>query len=359
MPLAPGDTLSVQIDAIAFGGEGIARHEGRVFFIPFTAVGDVAEVRVEELKKNFGRAALVALTTPGPHRATPPCPYYGPCGGCQYQHLDYDEELRIKAAQVGDALRRIGKIAEPPVLPILPSPQIYGYRNRITVHAADGKIGFHRAGSREVVDVARCAIAMPEVNDALFELRRPARRPAEGHFSLRHPGLPPSAFHQVNQFLLEPLRDLVAAWAQGEERRLVEGYCGGGFFTAALAPSFDSGVGIESDPRGLRDARRLGLAHITWIEGRVEQHLSAALADAETVPTLVLLDPPREGLEGATIATLLDRRPRRILYVSCSPATLARDLEKLSPAYAPARVQPVDLFPRTAQIETVTELRLK
>jgi len=350
--------LTVKIDAIAFGGEGIARHEGRVYFIPFTAIGDEAEVRVRELKKNFGRAELVRLITPGAQRTAPPCPYYGPCGGCQYQHLDYAEELRIKSAQVAEALTRIGKVGQPNILPIIPSPQTYAYRNRITVHAGEGKIGFHRAQTREIVDVARCLIAAPEVNDALTELRRGSRRPESGHFSLRQSGLPPSAFHQVNQFLLEPLREQVLAWAQGTEDALVEGYCGGGFFTGALAPRFAGVAAIESDQRALRDARRIDAPNIRWIEGRVEEVLDSALGEAAQAggETLVLLDPPREGLAGGAVAALLNRRPARILYVSCNPATLARDVEKLSPAYLLTRNQPIDLFPRTAQIESLTEL---
>jgi 23S rRNA (uracil1939-C5)-methyltransferase len=352
--------LTVAIEAVAFGGEGIARHDGRVYFVPFTAVGDQAEVRVRELKKNFGRAELVQLLTPGPHRVTPPCPYYGPCGGCQYQHLDYAEELRIKETQVAEALRRIGKVAAPTVLPIVPSPQIYGYRNRITVHAGEGRIGFHRAQCREIVDVAHCLIAMPEVNEALADLRKPARRPASGHFSLRSPGLPPSAFHQVNGFLLQPLLDLVAAWVgAGKETALVEGYCGGGFFTAALAPRFAKVAGIESDGRALRDARRLDAPQVAWIEGRVEDVLGRVLAGSDPAETVVLVDPPREGLDAAAVAALLARPPARIVYVSCNPATLARDVEKLSPAYTLERNQPLDLFPRTAQIESVSELRLK
>jgi len=353
--------LTVKIDAIAFGGEGIARHEGRVYFIPFTAIGDEAEVRVRELKKNFGRAELVRLITPGPQRSAPLCPYYGPCGGCQYQHLDYAEELRIKSAQVAEALTRIGKVAQPNVLPIIPSPQVYAYRNRITVHAGDGKIGFHRAQTREIVDVARCLISTPEVNDALTDLRRGSRRPESGHFSLRQPGLPPSAFHQVNQFLLEPLRAQVIAWALTPEMEtaLVEGYCGGGFFTGALASHFGGVAAIESDQRALRDARRLDAPNVRWIEGRVEEVLDGALGEAAQAggETLVLLDPPREGLAGGAVAALLNRRPARILYVSCNPATLARDIEKLSPVYGLTRNQPIDLFPRTAQIESLTELR--
>ena len=359
----PGALVTLAIDTLAFGGEGIGRHEGRAVFVPFTAPGDVAEVRVRDVKKNFARAELVRVVTPGPHRTAAPCPYYGTCGGCQYQHLDPEEELRVKESQVGEALRRVGKIASPPVLPIIRSPQVYGYRNRITVHAAHGKVGFHRAGSRELVDIGHCLLAVPEVNEELATLRR-GSKPQEGHFSLRAPGVPPSAFHQVNGLLLEPLRELVTAWTRGAgaETRLVEGYCGGGFFTGALAGAFEKVWAIESDGRALRDARRLPAKNVQWIEGRVEEFLTGALTEAADGPVVVLVDPPREGLAPGAVAALRQRPPARIVYVSCDPATLARDLAALGAnsadgLYVLEQNQPFDMFPRTAQIETVTTLR--
>ncbi|HEY8965516.1 MAG TPA: class I SAM-dependent RNA methyltransferase [Candidatus Methylacidiphilales bacterium] len=372
------DLLTLTIENLAFGGEGIARDGGRVIFVPFTAPGDVIEARLVEEKKTFARAEIVRIVTPGPDRTAPPCPYHyqgpgqpkqGACGGCQYQHLTYEAELKAKAGHVAEALVRIGKLALPEgeaFEPILASPQPYGYRNRITVHRSEGgkgnRIGFHRAGSNEVVDIPHCLIAAPEVNDALAVLRRTELAPKRGraahftrptHFSLRHPDLPPSAFHQVNLFLLGPLRDLVTEWT-GNGHRLVEGYCGGGFFTQALADRFASIAGIESDARALRDARRKPLPNVEWIEGTVEEKLADALAKEEA--DALLLDPPREGLAPGAVQAILDAAPapKKIVYVSCNPATLARDGAKLAARYALKRVRPVDLFPRTAQVETVT-----
>jgi len=369
---SPLPTLT--IDALAFGGEGIARDGGRVVFVPFTAPGDVAEVRITETKKNFARGEVVRLVTPGPDRTAAPCPYYERCGGCHYQHLTYEAELKVKAGHVAEALVRIGKLTLPEgdaVEPILASPQPYGYRNRITVHRSENgkgdRIGFHRPGSHDIVDVPHCLLAAPEVNQALAELRRTELQPKQGrarfftrptHFSLRHPELPPSAFHQVNLFLLDPLRDLVAGWV-GEGKRLVEGYCGGGFFTETLAPRFDAVTAIELDGRSLRDARRRKLGNVAWVEGSVEEHLAAALNDEAAGPAdVLLLDPPREGLAPGATAAILDcapdRLPQRLVYVSCNPATLARDGGKLAARYALTRVRPIDLFPRTAQVESVT-----
>ena len=372
--------LTLTIDALAFGGEGIARDAGRVVFIPFAAPGDVVEVRITEAKKTFARGEIVRIVTPGPDRTAPPCPYFGPtagngaCGGCQYQHLTYEAELKAKAGHVAEALVRIGKLTLPAadkIEPIVPSPQPYGYRNRITVHRSENgkgdKIGFHRAGSNDIVDIPHCLIAAPEVNDALGVLRRRELAPKRGraanftrptHFSLRHPDLPPSAFHQVNLFLLDPLRDLVTEWT-GEGKRLVEGYCGGGFFTEPLAARFTTVAAIEFDTRSLRDARRRSLPNVTWIEGNVEEQLGAVLA-AEQADAL-LLDPTRDGLAPGAVTAILntEKPPQRIVYVSCNPATLARDGGKLAARYTLARVRPVDLFPRTAQVESITLWELK
>ena len=345
-----GSTVPLTIETIAFGGDGLGRHEGRVIFVPFTAPGDEIEARLTEIKPGFARASVQNFRKSGPGRENPPCPYYRTCGGCQYQHLTYAAELHIKEQQVRETLARLGKIPDPPVLPILPSPQPYGYRNRITVHARDGKIGFHGVNPNKIVEVEKCLLAMPEVNDLLAELQ--IRRPGEGHYSLRHPSLPPSAFFQTNQFLLQPLLDLVAA-SFPSAGILVEGYCGGGFFTRVVADRFARVIGIESDGRSLRDAHRLVLPNVEWIEGRVEDHLGHVLKNLPAAETSVLLDPPREGLEKTVREALLDHPVRDMVQVSCNPATLARDAKILQEKYTLVSVQPIDLFPRTAQIECV------
>jgi tRNA/tmRNA/rRNA uracil-C5-methylase (TrmA/RlmC/RlmD family) len=346
-----GSSIPLTIETVAFGGDGLGRHEGRVVFVPFTAPGDEIDARLTDVKPGFARGIIQNFRKAGPDRETPPCPYYQNCGGCQYQHLTYAAELKIKEQQVRETLVRLGKIPEPPVLPILPSPQPYGYRNRITVHARDGKIGFHGVNPNKIVEVDKCLLAMPEVNDLLSDLQ--VRRPGEGHYSLRHPSLPPSAFFQTNQFLLQPLADLVTASFSSSSGTLVEGYCGGGFFTRHLVDRFTHVIGIESDGRSLRDAHRLNLPKIEWIEGRVEDHFAHVLKNLPASETSVLLDPPREGLEKSVREALLNHPVRDWVQVSCNPATLARDAKILQEKYTLVSVQPIDLFPRTAQIECV------
>lgn len=352
-PLRPGQQIDLTIDSLALGGDGVARHDGQVVFVPFVGAGERVRIKIVQAHRSFARGEVLQVLELSPHREVPPCPYYQTCGGCQYQHLTYAEELRWKENQVRETFRRLAKIPEIPLQPIIPCPSPYGYRNRITVHSNGQQIGFHQAGSSELVDIDQCLLADPAVNETLKHLR--ATRPTPGHYSLRHPSLPPSAFFQINQPLLEILTETVVQACAGSATRLVEGYCGGGFFTRRLAASFREVIAIENDARALRDAERLGLTHVTWHCGRVEDFLHGALQSGGGESTVVLVDPPREGLGDLARRALLDYPVQQVVYVSCDPATLARDAKALQEIYRLESVQPIDLFPRTAQIECVTK----
>ena len=284
-----------------------------------------------------------------------PVPYYAKCGGCQYQHITYAEECRLKENQVREALARVGKLPDAPILPIIASPSAYGYRNRITVHAESGRIGFRSVTGRELVDIRECLLARPEVNAQLERLR--GNRPADGHYSLRDATVPPSGFFQANHDLRETLRDLVAKDLPDHAPMLIEGYCGGGFFTETIAHRFQRVVAIDNDPRTLKDAHRLQLANVDWRESdaafAVPDEL-CELTEAARAETSVLLDPPREGLPLRLTEALCLNPVARLTYISCDPATLARDARLLSKTYKLVSVQPIDLFPRTAQIECVS-----
>jgi 23S rRNA (uracil1939-C5)-methyltransferase len=350
-----GDRLTLRIQSLAFGGDGIARHDGIVIFVPFTAPEDSVEVVLTEKSPRFARGKVLSILEPSVQRSQPPCPYYGRCGGCQYQHLSYEAELASKELQVRDAFVRIGKLPDPPIRKIIASPSPYAYRNRITVHAESGHIGFRGVNPREIISIEKCALAMPEVNDALAKLR--ASQPRDGHYSLRHPSIPPSAFYQVNHLFLDTLRSLVAETFGTGLDRGVDAYCGGGFFTSAMASKFKQVIGIEKDARALIDARRLGISNLELVEGEVENELDAVLRQGDMSRTALLLDPPREGLPSSITRCLIELRPAELTYVSCHPPTLARDAQKLLPHYELISVQPIDLFPRTSQIECVTTWR--
>ncbi len=351
-----GDLLDVTIEKVIFGGDGLARTPSNfVIFVPFAAFGEQLRVRVVERKAHHARAEIVEVLAASMDRTAPPCPYYGHCGGCQYQHLVYREELRLKEQQVYEAFKRVGKIAEPVVLPIIASPEDYHYRNRITVHVEKGRTGFRGIDSRELVDIRECWIARPEVNAELARLR--ARGPADGHYSLRDTTVPESGFFQANHPLRERLRELVADALPPRAAVLLEGYCGGGFFTGGIAGRFGRVIAIDNDPRTLIDARRLNLPNVEWRQGEAAIALPEELRAHAAQDAAVLVDPPREGLPVRLVEALTLDPVAHLTYVSCDPATLARDARILSSRYDLVRVQPIDCFPRTAQIECVSVWR--
>src|ERR1051325_1262605 len=151
-------TVDLTIQDIAFGGKGIGREAGKVVFVPLTIDAETISAEIVRQKKQFTEAELIEVRQSSPHRVTAPCPYFGHCGGCAYQHIDYPHQLEIKWRQVRDLLGRIGKVGEPPMGPIIPSPKPYGYRNRITVHVMSGVIGFFRRESNRLLDIERCPI---------------------------------------------------------------------------------------------------------------------------------------------------------------------------------------------------------
>lgn len=349
--MKPGNELTLEITDVAYGGAGLARHEGRVVFVPFTIPGEMVRARLGKITRSWMQAHAVGILAPSPDRVTPPCPVYARCGGCAYQHIAYPRQLEIKTHQVAEALRRIGKISHPPVEAARPSPQEYHYRNRITVHVDPPRVGFRGTDPRQIIDVRACLLAADKVNEALAALRAKKRlRP--GPATLRS-GSAGTGFRQVNDTAAAVLAGVVAELA-GSGTVLIDAYCGAGFFAKHLRAAFDRVIGIDWDARSTEDARRDAAAAELYLTGDATELLSSLLA--EHAPSVVLLDPPSQGVAPSVIDALLARPVPRLVYVSCDPATLARDLGKLAPRYALRRAVPVDMFPQTASIETATLL---
>ncbi len=168
--------VDLKIEDIAFGGKGVGRERGKAVFVPYTIEDETVSAEIVREKKQFAEADLVEVKERSPHRVEAPCPYFSRCGGCAYQHIDYEHQLAMKERQVRHVLRRIGKIDNPPLRPMIPSPEQYRYRNRITVHVQDGVLGFYRRDSHRLIDIERCPISRDEVNRALEELRGQNRR---------------------------------------------------------------------------------------------------------------------------------------------------------------------------------------
>jgi 23S rRNA (uracil1939-C5)-methyltransferase len=348
------DLLRLPVHDVAFGGSGVARLDGKVYFIPFTAPGEVITARVVRDKKKFAEAELVEVEQPSPARVEPRCSYFGRCGGCAYQHLSYEEQLRLKARQVEETLRRVGHFATPPMRPIVAAPEPYAYRNRIRVHAEAGVVGFYAHASHILIDVAECSIATPAVNAALADLRHGPRN--DGDYTVA--GRTRSAFFEqtndeVARLLVAAVHDLV----RRDQATLIDAFCGAGLFAKYLADLFEGVIGIEENGYAIEQARRSATAKEHYVAGDVSFHLGDILATHPAGRTTVILDPPAIGVSARVVDLLLGAEPVEIVYVSCNPATLARDLALLTKGrYQLQSVTPYDMFPQTAEIEVVAHL---
>jgi 23S rRNA (uracil1939-C5)-methyltransferase len=358
-------TVELTIHDVAFGGKGVARDSGKALFVPFTIDGERVAARIVREKKQFAEADLVEVLGASPHRVEPPCPYFGRCGGCSYQHISYAHQLALKQKQVEQAMRRIARIAEPPMRPIVPSPLPYAYRNRITVHVEDGVVGFFRRDAHELMEIAQCPISMPEVNEALTELR--ATRPMDGHYTLRaHSG--PRVFSQTNDAVADAMAEFISSVLPERQELLIDAFCGAGFFAKRLASKFERVIGIDWDRFATDAARKDARPNETYIAGDVATELAGVAAgvspaDSSTSPrvetpaTTLILDPPATGLSAEMRRAVIDAAPTTLIYVSCNPPTLARDLAELQSRFSIVSITPFDMFPQTAEIEVVAELR--
>jgi 23S rRNA (uracil1939-C5)-methyltransferase len=352
---SPLRIVDLKIEDVAFGGKGVGRQNGKAVFVPYTIEGETVSAEIVREKKQFAEAELIDVKESSPHRVTPPCPYFGSCGGCAFQHIDYEHQLAIKWRQVRDVLQRIGKLKDIPMRPIIPSPEQYGYRDRITVHAQDGVIGFFRRDSHRLIDIERCPISADEVNRALAELRaQPHVR--DGHYTLRASSRP-RVFSQTNDAVANALRDLIDTLAAPNQQLLIDAYCGTGFFAKALLDKFDRVIGIDWDRFAIEAADENATMKENYIAGDIEVELDRALQETALLKTTVIVDPPATGLTAKVRKTLVGLAPATLIYVSCDPATLARDLKELQEKFTIESVTPLDMFPQTAEIEVAVHLQ--
>ena len=375
-PFKIGDVITLEIQDIAFGGEGVGRVDGFVVFVPFVGRGETVTAEVTELKKSFARAKLLQVLTASPDRVEPQCRFYMQCGGCQYQHLAYPAQLQLKHKQISDLLRRIGGFASAVIEPVIPCPQPYGYRNRLMVRSQWNRdtqalvIGFLRADSRLVVDIDECKIGEPALNEQILHVR--AHPPPKGGIKvvvrIAPEGweLPRDSFFQNNFFLLPKMVAAVRETLQSAGTKfLIDAYCGVGFFSVELGDLVERFAGVEIDIPAIKAARKnaanRNLTNGEFIAGSTEDILPNLITRFAPADTTIVIDPPRTGCSPASIQLLRQVRPRQVIYVSCHPATLARDLGALcaDDAYEVRRVIPLDMFPQTQHVECVVDVRRK
>jgi tRNA/tmRNA/rRNA uracil-C5-methylase (TrmA/RlmC/RlmD family) len=373
--VGPGEKVTLTIEDIAFGGEGVGRLSELVVFVPFVAIGEVVEAEITEVKKQFARARLTRVIQSSTDRENPLCPYFGDCGGCQYQHLKYSAQLQIKHKQIRDVFQRIGNFDPDLVKAVVPCPAPYGYRNRIMIRSQWDKfkqglnIGFIRNDNRLVVDILECKIAEPAINQQITGLRQnpPPKGGIKVVLRVPPPGwkVPPDSFFQNNFWLLPKLVEVVGECLRSSgARHLVDVYCGVGFFSIELSRQVETFVGIELDQLAIKAAREnsatRGCLNGEFKAGTAEELLPTLLSGFQRENTTVLLDPPRKGCGGEIMELLRKVKPSQVLYVSCHPATAARDLNILCAdgVFKLTQVIPLDMFPQTQHVECVSDLRL-
>jgi 23S rRNA (uracil1939-C5)-methyltransferase len=387
---ATGAVIELRIDALAAGGDGIGRApDGRAVFVPRSAPGDRVRVRLDVVRPRFARGELLELLEPGAARVEPRCAAFGECGGCSWQHVDYAAQCEAKRAIVEDALRRVGHLALPGPVTLHPSPAAYGYRTRARVAVQAGEVGYRRRRSHALCAVRRCPVLSAPLEQGLAELAdaKPAApgdweiavgetgqravpldaagaEPADGPPILldvdgRRLRVSPGVFFQANAGLQPALLDAVAA-AAGHGALALEFHAGAGFLTLRLARAFGRVVAVESHAPAAADLRHnLAQAGADAVEVVCEraEHWLEREAGAGAAPNAVVLDPPRTGLAAGAAERLAALGAARIVYLSCDPATLARDLARLvAGGYALERVEAFDLFPQTPHVEALATL---
>jgi 23S rRNA (uracil1939-C5)-methyltransferase len=450
-PVRKGEELELHIDSLAYGGNGVGRHDGFVVFARGGLPGDTVRARVTKVKRGFAEGVVTELVAPSGARVEAPCRHFGVCGGCRFQDLAYEVQLAEKERQVRDALVRIGRFAEPPLEPIVPAEAQYGYRNKLeysfTAGEDDVELGFHRAGRwDEVIDIEECLLTTDLGNAVRLAVREWAReerlQPYDqetGRGYLRHlvvregrntgqvlvvlvtaPGerfetgyfvdvlrrfpevrsihwaindtpaeqtnLPtkllwgdeaieeeilglryrvrPSAFLQTNTAMAARLYELAHGFAglTGDEN-VYDLYCGTGTIGLALSANARSVWGLEISEEAvacaIENAELNGIENARFFAGNVGQTIEELREEAGS-PDVVVVDPPRAGLAGKALRRTGELGAPRLVYVSCNPTTLASDLQVLRDEYGYEleRCRPVDMFPHTPHVESVSALSL-
>ncbi len=389
--------IEVVIEDLVYGGKGLARMEGKVVFVPRTIPGERVSIRLLTEHKRYSEAELVEVLCAAPQRIEPACALFAACPGCCYQHVDYPEEVRLKARQLADFMEhRVGAAPEVWLSPV-PAPGPLEYRNKLTLHAGRAKgmvLGYYGFDNTRILDVARCPLAVPALNRMLATLRSDhefiGRLSGGDTVTLRHTvsagavswigsaetgktftertaigefDVPMGSFFQINIAVADLIfRQVGEILGELEPDKVIDPYCGVGVFAIVAAQAGIRQV-FGSDRDGLaieaarRNASRLNAGSVRFAERTAFESLRELLDAQHSDRVAVVLDPPRTGLEPRVADIICGRRPSNVVYVSCAADTLARDLAKFTQSgYRLTKAGMFDMFPRTAHFESVSVL---
>ena len=403
---------NIKIEKCVYGGDGLGRlPDGRAVFVPFTLPGELVTIEFSDEKGKFARGKLIEVLVPSPKRVSPPCPHFGVCGGCHYQMLAYEDQVQLKAAVLREQLERLGGLSFSQALEFTPSPHPFSYRNQVQFHPlTDGRLGYMSAEGNQLIPIQTCLLPLQGIQDAWPQIdiaedqeltRVTFREDSRGeilallegvdpeppdletdlpislvykakdsprlfmlagedslYFSLQGKDylVSPESFFQVNQEVAEAmLKYVLSELPSTSIPEILELYSGVGFFSRFLAERCLHLVAIEAAPSACYDFvdNLNAFDHVELYEGAVEEVLPS-LVTSLPHPQLVVLDPPRSGLQSKTREALLSLAPEQIIYVSCDPASLARDLKVfMANGYELKNLRGFDMFPQTYHIETV------
>lgn len=420
-PLASSEPVRLRVEKLVQGGYGIAHRGDQAILLPSVLPGEDVEASGIHREKNATWAEVVQILTPNPHRRTPPCPYYGACGGCDLQHAEYGFQVELKVEALRETLARIGGLDWQEPIPVTSSPE-FGYRMRAQLKVARVggrvRVGFFARESHELCPIDRCLLLPDHVNAFLpilvdrlkrtsgvetidvltgtagdlylgVQVKGPPKKGdvdellaipgcagvlvtgAGGH-SIRDGrehavtdvghdkyAASPECFFQVNRHLHASLIESLEGELPASGKTALDLYCGAGFFTLPLARRFDHVIGVEENAASLRLARTAarGRSNVRLVARDVEGFLKQAAE--ETRPDLVLMDPPRGGVPESVACWLRALVPQTVIYFSCEPATFARDVRRITEAgrYELVTLRAFDLFPQTHDIEVMARLR--
>lgn len=393
--------MEVTIERILPGGLGLGHAEGRTVMVPLSAPGDRLRVEIERVKGSVSFGRIREIIKASSDRVEPPCPYFGRCGGCDFQQLNYRAQLNAKVGIIKDCLRRVGGFQTVPDFEIVPAENPWHYRSRAQwqYDSITRRLGYFEGNSRRVCDVPECAVLAPKLQESLESFQQRVRdgslpddvkdiraiagdetvsvalnrvrspsvsegshdeypREVTRSIGIETYSVNAEAFFQTNYYLLPGLIDYALKDATG--RLSIDLYCGVGLFTLPLARKFQHAIGVEGDVVAAELARaNLTRAGVSNAEIANEDVAGWLEANPELGrPDFLLLDPPRSGAESRVIAGILKLSPQNVCYVSCDPATLARDLKKLTHGgYAIDSLTAFDMFPQTHHVETVVHLK--
>ncbi|MGI9533642.1 MAG: class I SAM-dependent RNA methyltransferase [Thermodesulfobacteriota bacterium] len=412
--------MKIKIDKLSYGGPGVGRVDGKVVFVDGGVPGDILNIKIIKEKGSYNRAVIEDIIAPSEERTEPECEFFAQCGGCNWQYINYKTQLREKREIVSDSLLRIGKLTDIEVDNITGSPNVYGYRNRVllTVFKEDNeyKVGYFEEGSSKNVSINRCTIASDEINSVIQLLIKyftqnvisliPFEKiylfsgdkkvsvsflQTEKHYKSETEEIIQSiidyleenlqgiqlghelefelmgyefisnsyVFNQTNNAINKSIIETVAGWIEPVKRKtLLDLYCGIGNYSITLSNYFDKIAGVDSNLESIKLAKRNldlnNIANINFINNRCQNYL----ATLKEVPDVLLVDPPRNGIKN--LIKYIDKiKPGNIIYISCNPTTLARDLKSLTEShYRLIKIKPFDMFPQTYHIEVASLLEL-